>query len=88
MFYKFIYFIIKNFLRLLFRLRISGEDNIPQKGGIIIATNHISYWDPPLVACGIPVKRNVHFMAKAELFAIPVAGVLFPAWELSLCVAV
>lgn len=50
-----------------FRWRIRGSENIPKQGGAIIAANHISLWDPPLV--GTAVFRPLHFMAKEELFA-------------------
>lgn len=55
--------------KLVFRWRIEGVENIPQEGGAIIAANHISLWDPPLV--GTAFKRHIHFMAKEELFKIP-----------------
>ncbi len=56
------------------RLRIIGAENIPRTGGVIIAPNHTSYFDPPLAGgCG---PRSTFFMAKAELFRIPVIGKL------------
>jgi 1-acyl-sn-glycerol-3-phosphate acyltransferase len=48
-------------------LRIEGIDNIPRKGGAIIAPNHRSNYDPPLVGCGISF-RPVYFLAKKGLF--------------------
>ncbi|MBV6714617.1 lysophospholipid acyltransferase family protein [Paenibacillus chitinolyticus] len=59
---------------LLFRIRVIGKDNIPEHGGVLLCSNHISNFDPPLV--GIRLKRKVHFMAKAELFQIPVLGLI------------
>jgi len=55
--------------RLLFRLRISGLENVPQ-GGAIIAPNHQSFWDIPLVGLALAGRRT-HFMAKSELFRNP-----------------
>lgn len=52
-----------------FKIRISGVENIPQKGGFILASNHLSYLDPAVLAIACP--RKVNFMAKAELFSIP-----------------
>lgn len=49
--------------------KISGRDQVPRKGGLILASNHISFWDPPLIACAFP--REVHFLAKEELFSKP-----------------
>ncbi len=57
-----------------FRLRVHGRDHIPEQGPIILCSNHISNMDPPLV--GLPLSRRVHFMAKAELFKVPVLGYL------------
>lgn len=50
----------------VFRWRIVGIENIPAAGGAIIAANHISNWDPPVI--GTAVNRPMHFMAKEELF--------------------
>ena len=52
--------------KLIFRIRVRGQENIPAEGPFILATNHISYYDPPL--SGSFFKRPVHFMAKQELF--------------------
>lgn len=63
-------------ITLLFFGRISsiGRKNVPKKGPVILAPNHISYVDPPATGCGI--YRPVRFMAKTELFEIPVLGKL------------
>jgi len=50
----------------LFRPRISGCEHIPTDGGFILASNHISYYDPPLV--GSWQRRELYFFAKKELF--------------------
>jgi 1-acyl-sn-glycerol-3-phosphate acyltransferase len=60
------------FIRLLFRERIRGVDNLPP-GGFVLAPNHVSNLDPwPL---GMPLwpRRQLHWMAKVELFK-PVVG--------------
>jgi 1-acyl-sn-glycerol-3-phosphate acyltransferase len=58
--------------RVLLRWRVTGLENIPA-GGAIIAPNHQSFWDIPLL--GVALKgRHVHFMAKSELFQNPVFG--------------
>ena len=49
-------------------------DRIPRSGGLIVASNHISFWDPPLVGSALP--RGTYFLAKEELFATPVLGPL------------
>jgi 1-acyl-sn-glycerol-3-phosphate acyltransferase len=52
--------------KLLFGIRITGTEHIPREGGFILASNHISYYDPPLVGSYIP--RELFFFAKKELF--------------------
>ncbi len=56
--------------RLLFRIEATGLENIPAEGGCVIAPNHASMLDPPAVGSIIP--REVSFMAKTELFRVPV----------------
>lgn len=58
------------FFKLLGRVEVRGNENLPRKGGILIAANHLSYVDPPLLATMI--TRGCLFMAKHELFDIPV----------------
>ena len=76
MIYNFAHLFIGALLRLLFGMRASGLENIPAAGGVIIASNHLSYWDPPVIGCSLPVRRPVHFMAKEELFKVPGFGAL------------
>jgi 1-acyl-sn-glycerol-3-phosphate acyltransferase len=58
--------------RATFRFRVVGAENVPLHGGVVIAANHISNLDAPLL--GIAVPRPVWYMAKKELFARPVLG--------------
>jgi len=53
---------------------VRGRERIPESGGVIVAANHISFWDPPLI--GAAVRRESYFLAKEELFATPVLGPL------------
>jgi len=52
--------------RLLFRLKVEGGGNIPKKGGVIIAANHASYLDIPILGCG--ASRRLSFMGRIDLF--------------------
>ena len=52
--------------RLVFRIRVTGQEHFPDEGGFILATNHISYFDPLLA--GSWTSRQVYFFAKQELF--------------------
>lgn len=62
------------------RIRVSGTENIPREGAFILAPNHVSYLDPPVVGAPIRRIRRVSFMAKAELFRIPFLGWLIHTW--------
>lgn len=66
--------LVRTVFRVLWRHRVEGTDNIPPAGGVIIAPNHRSYADPPLV--GISLERAVHFLAKKELFSFRPFGAL------------
>lgn len=57
---------------LLIGLKSEGLHNIVEKGPIILAANHVSYWDAIVVA--IAINRPINFMAKAELFDYPILG--------------
>jgi len=63
-------------LRLVYRLRQRGVENLPKEGGFVLACNHVSSFDPwPL---GMPLwpKRQLRFMAKSELYWWPLTIVL------------
>lgn len=66
-------FVLRAMLRgLAPRWRVTGRENIPRTGPVILAPNHISNCDPPFV--GLSVNRPVWFMAKRELFENPILG--------------
>lgn len=52
------------------RWEVTGRENIPAKGPLIIVSNHLNNADPPILAAGI-ARRRVRFMAKIELFKMP-----------------
>ncbi|HEY9892103.1 MAG TPA: lysophospholipid acyltransferase family protein [Candidatus Sericytochromatia bacterium] len=52
------------------RGRIYGAENVPKDGPLVVVSNHASDFDPPIVSCSL--RRPVAFMAKEELFKIPV----------------
>jgi len=56
---------------------VRGRDRVPETGSLIVAANHQSYWDPPLI--GSAMKREIHFLAKAELFSPPPFGAVLRA---------
>ena len=63
-------------LRVLFapftRCRVIGREHVPTGGACILAPNHISHFDPPLI--GMLIRRPVDWMAMRELFGIPLLG--------------
>lgn len=63
--------------KLLYRFKTVNADNIPTEGGVIIASNHLSNSDPPLL--GLSSKRRMYFMAKVELFENKFFGALIRA---------
>lgn len=72
MIYGALQFSLKEFFKLVFRSEVSGAENMPREGGVIMAANHMSNWDP-LVA-GTFSPRPVSFMAKQQLFDVPLLG--------------
>lgn len=60
------------FAHRLARWEVKGLDAIPKLGPAIIAANHVSYLDPPLLASLVP--RPIRFVAKKEVFAVPFLG--------------
>jgi|SRR5579862_1006712 len=63
---------IRFFMKLVFRARAYGTENVPMSGPLIVACNHVSYLDPPGMGCFCP--RRISYMAKKELFDIPLLG--------------
>jgi 1-acyl-sn-glycerol-3-phosphate acyltransferase len=62
------------YFKIFNRVEAVGVENVPKDGGLLACSNHISALDPPLLGTMFP--RKVHFMAKAELFSIPILGKL------------
>jgi 1-acyl-sn-glycerol-3-phosphate acyltransferase len=62
------------FFAVFYRLKVIGTENIPMQGAVVLCANHTSSLDPPML--GTPLVRKVYFMAKAELFDIPILGTI------------
>jgi 1-acyl-sn-glycerol-3-phosphate acyltransferase len=71
---KIIYQVIRLLLlaifKIFFRIKVKGKENMPEQGGVIVMSNHISAFDPPLLAAIF--SRPLRFMAKKELFENPI----------------
>lgn len=64
--------IVGVFFRLFTRLQVEGKENVPAKGGLLVAANHLNFYDPPLL--GTFLGRQLTFMAKEELFRFRPVG--------------
>ncbi len=71
------YLLVFPIYRLLFRGRTAGNGNVPLEGALVVVANHGSHLDPPLL--GHALGRPVAFMAKAELFRVPLLGPIIRA---------
>lgn len=71
-FYAFARVVVGLLVPLIAKLRTEGLENIPKEGPVILAVDHISWFDIPLISIRVP--RITHYMAKIELFGIPVLG--------------
>lgn len=70
LYHAFKWSIVSPMLHAYFRGRIYGVENVPKSGPLVVVSNHASYFDPPIVSnC---VRRPVAYMAKEELFQVPV----------------
>ena len=54
------------FYKLVYRIRVTGRENIPAQGPVLICCNHMAQKDPVLL--GVMTRRQVFYMAKEELF--------------------
>ncbi|MFQ5989838.1 MAG: lysophospholipid acyltransferase family protein [Candidatus Methylomirabilales bacterium] len=59
----------------VFRFQVVGKEEVPPTGGVILAANHVSYVDPVFIGVAL-AERQLHFMAKEELFRSPLLGAL------------
>jgi len=62
-----------------FRWRVFNPERVPTTGGVIIASNHASFLDPPLVGAGLP--RDINYLARESLFRYPGIGALLRSWN-------
>ncbi|MGH7977200.1 MAG: lysophospholipid acyltransferase family protein [Limisphaerales bacterium] len=62
-----------------FRWRVFNPERVPQTGGVILAANHASFLDPPLVGSGL--HRAINYLARESLFRFPGIGALLRSWN-------
>jgi len=70
------YSLSKALAKTFFNYRVIGAENMIEEGPCIIAANHCSFLDPPLV--GVACKRAIHYLARKSLLEWPVLGPIFP----------
>lgn len=77
--------VVRFFSRLLWKMELLGVENVPAAGGLIIAANHQTYFDPFWIS--VPVKRPTRYLAWSAAFKWPFVGrclTWFGAWPLQL----
>lgn len=62
-----------------FRWQVFHPERVPRQGPVILASNHASFLDPPLV--GSPLRRMVNYLARDTLFRVPGLGALLRSWR-------
>lgn len=62
-----------------FRYRVFHPERVPRHGGVILASNHASFFDPPLIGAGI--SRMVNYLGRNTLFHAPILGALLKSWK-------
>lgn len=77
MIYEIAKFLVKCYYKLRFKITVIGEDRVPSSGPVMLCSNHVSDFDPPLI--GLALDRQLSFFAKSELFELPVIGKVFPS---------
>jgi 1-acyl-sn-glycerol-3-phosphate acyltransferase len=71
-FYDFAKSVVYGVFKPWYRIEAIGLEHFPKEGGVLLCANHIHNFDPLVV--GIMAPRPVHYMAKEEIFSVPVLG--------------
>jgi 1-acyl-sn-glycerol-3-phosphate acyltransferase len=62
-----------------FRWRVFNPERVPMSGPVILAPNHASYIDPPLVGAGL--RRQINYLARDSIFHVPILAAILRSWE-------
>lgn len=71
-FYAFARSVVYTIFKPWYRIEAIGVENFPKEGGVLLCSNHIHNFDPIVV--GIMAPRPIHYMAKEEVFNVPILG--------------
>ncbi|MGE3076331.1 MAG: lysophospholipid acyltransferase family protein [Dehalococcoidia bacterium] len=71
--------ILRFLLTVVVRWKVTGRENIPREGALIVVSNHLNNADPPILGAGV-ARRRIRFMAKVELFKMPF-GAIVKLWD-------
>jgi 1-acyl-sn-glycerol-3-phosphate acyltransferase len=77
--YRLAWIVFRALFATYFRWRVFGAENVPQSGGVILASNHASFLDPPLVGAGL--NRSINFLARESLFRFPGMAAVLRSWS-------
>jgi 1-acyl-sn-glycerol-3-phosphate acyltransferase len=74
--YRFSLLAAKLLAKLCFRFKVINPERLPESGPLLIASNHVSFFDPPII--GITFPKDICFLARKTLYSNPVARWMFP----------
>ncbi len=75
---EFVLKLVRSIYKILFKIEIEGLENIPKDKNFLVIPNHLSNFDPPLIAAFLPV--DMAYMAKASLFKVPIVSQVIRAF--------
>ena len=70
-FYRNFYNFFSRILKFCMKLRVTGYENVPEYNGYVVCSNHVSLFDVLAISACFPRERRLRYLAKAELFRIP-----------------
>jgi len=71
--------LFRGIYKFYFGWKVYNPERVPREGPVILASNHESYVDPPLVGAGL--KRGINYLAREDLFRFPVVGWVLRNWN-------
>ena len=78
-YYRVAWHVFRFIFRVYFRVKVYDAHHVPATGPVILAANHASYLDPPLVGAGL--DRDIHCLARESLFRFPVFRTILDRWN-------